>query len=84
MFRSVTLAFQSSEEAAMSREENDRMLRAMLQRAMTGMKRRSKPDGGGGGGGGEEAAGQSEGAAAAAVPNGLEAEGKDGKENCKS
>ena len=63
----------------MSREENDRMLRAMLQRAMTGMKRRSKPDGGGGGG--EEAAGQSEGAAAA-VPNGLEAEGKDGRENC--
>ena len=80
MFRSVTLAFQSSEDAAMSREENDRMLRAMLQRAMTGMKRRSKPDGGSGG---EDAAGQSEGAATA-VPNGLEAEGKDGKENCKS
>ena len=48
------------------------MLRVMLQRAMTGMKRRSKPDGeGGADGGGEEAVGpvgQSEGAA---VPNGL-------------
>ena len=60
----------------MSREENDRMLRAMLQRAMTGMKRRRESGGVvGAEAGREEAVGQGEGAASA-VPNGVLGEGK--------